>query len=95
MQTAAGTEAPVAGRMAEGVEAPQSQRATLRNGFGSHGVRTSTDACHCSEMGPGQGQNSRSRTCEPEEQDDHEEEPSRLPKEGLYAAGRAVERFSG
>ncbi|KAL7860431.1 hypothetical protein AOLI_G00167800 [Acnodon oligacanthus] len=92
MQTAAGTEAPLAGRMTEGVEAPQSQRATLRNGFGSHGVRASPDACRCSEMGPGQGQKS---SCEPEEQDDQEEEPSSLPKEGQYPARGAAEKCSG
>uniref|UniRef100_A0A3B4CYQ5 Major facilitator superfamily (MFS) profile domain-containing protein n=1 Tax=Pygocentrus nattereri TaxID=42514 RepID=A0A3B4CYQ5_PYGNA len=89
---AAGTEAPLAGRMAEGVEAPQSQRATLRHGFGSHGVRDSPDAHHCSERGQGQGQES---SCEPEEQDDQEEEPPSLPEEGQYPAGGAAERISG
>ncbi|XP_072549868.1 monocarboxylate transporter 6 [Salminus brasiliensis] len=76
--------------MTEGVEAPQSQRATLSNRSSGHQARASPNASQCSETWPGLAQKG---SCVPEEQDDQEEERSNLSEE-VYPAGGAVERHS-
>lgn len=103
-QTAAGRKAPLAGRMTEGVDVPQTPRTTLSNGSIIHQARVSVDASqshetwsrssfsHLSDMGPGQGHECR---YEPENQDDQEVESSSL-HEGLQChTGVAGERHSG
>lgn len=92
MQAAAGTEAPQVGRMTEGVESPQSQRATLNNDLSSHQGRTSPDSSDGLDTGPGQSQRG---SWEPEEQDDQEEEPDSLLQVMQYPAGGTAERCSG
>lgn len=87
MLTAAGREAPLANRMTEGADVPQTPRTTLSNGSIAHQARGSADAhqspktlnrTSCSQLsdtGPGRGQE---HCCESEDQDDQEVESSSL-----------------